>query len=250
MAGRPAPRARRSLGARATIGLAAVLALWLLGSAGCAIPKLQTARELAARSEPLQQTPADPTERLLVVGDSTAAGTGASAAPQSVPGLIARDHPRWTIVNRAADGATFADIVDQLQAADGRFDRVLVMGGGNDVIRLTGRDTLQRHVQQAVERALALAPSVVLLPPGNVGNAPFFFPPWSWWMSARARMLHDVVRGVAARHEPVHYVNLYQPAETDPFAQQPDRLHAADGLHPSDDGYALWYRELQQQSPF
>ena len=31
--------------------------------------------------------------------------------------------------------------------------------------------------------------------------------------------------------------------------QDPDRYNAADGLHPSDQGYGLWLHELLAQSP-
>ncbi|MOA60283.1 hypothetical protein D3C78_1851200 [compost metagenome] len=66
-------------------------------------------------------------------------------------------------------------------------------------------------------------------------------------MSARARTLHDVVRETAQRRQAV-YVNLYKDREHDPFAQQPDLLHASDGLHPSDPGYRIWFDELMQQA--
>lgn len=228
-----------------TIAVVTAASAFLLLSAGCAVTRLKTSAELAKRSEPLQAAPPNPLRRLLIVGDSTAVGTGASAPARSVAGLIARDHPDWSIANRARDGAMFADIVEQLAGAE-RYDLVIVMGGGNDVIRLTGRESLRTEVRAVADRARALAPDVILMPAGNVGNAPFFFAPWSWLMSARARTLHAVVRE-AAQATGSRYVNLYKEAADDPFAQQPDRLNAADGLHPSDDGYVLWYRELRDQ---
>ena len=85
------------------------------------------------------------------------------------------------------------------------------------------------------------------MPAGNVGNAPFFSPPFSWLMTHRAKGLHHLVRGIAGNTGTL-YVNLYQAREVDPFAQAPVRYHAADGLHPSDEGYALWYQQLRAQS--
>jgi lysophospholipase L1-like esterase len=231
-------------------GLAARGLLWasaavLLLTAGCTAQRLHNAAALARESEPLQATPERPALRLLVVGDSTAVGTGASAAQNSLVGLIARAHPDWAIVNRGRDGAKFADIAEQLQSA-GRHDLVLVLGGGNDVIRLTPRETLEREVALVLQRAGAAAPRVIVMPAGNVGNAPFFFAPWSWWMTQRARMLHAVVRD-AAQAQGATYVNVYKDRADDPFAQRPHQLHAADGLHPSDDGYAQWLQELNAQ---
>ncbi len=219
-----------------------VAAAALLVAAGCAVTRLGAASELAKASEPLQVSPQDPTRRLLIVGDSTAVGTGASSPQASVAGLIARDHPSWTIVNRARDGARFADFEAQLASAE-RFDLVLVMGGGNDTIRLTGQEALRASVRRTAERAKSLADAVILMPPGNVGNAPFFFAPVSWLMTHRSRSLHAVVEE-AARATGAVYVDLYKDRADDPFALEPERFHARDGLHPSDDGYRLWYRDL------
>jgi len=215
-------------------------------TAGCAVSNLRTAAELARRSEPFQATPTNPSHRLLIVGDSTAVGTGASSPGASVAGLIARDHTDWAITNRAADGAKFADVPGQLAEA-GRYDTVLILCGGNDVIRLTGMDKLRAEVSDAAERARVLAPRVILMPSGNVGNAPFFYAPASWWMTRRSQALHAIVREVAGATGST-YVNLYKDRADDPFAQDPERLHSADKLHPSDAGYALWYQTLTKQA--
>jgi len=213
---------------------------------GCSLSKLKISGELAARSEPFQARPAQPRQRLLVIGDSTAVGTGASMASASVAGLISRDHPEWLIDNRAADGAKFADLPAQMPLSE-RYDTVLIMCGGNDVLRFTGSAALQEAIKEVLRRSHALAPRVILLPPGNVGNAPALYRPLSWWMSDRSRTLHALVREAAVKSGAV-YVNLFQERENDPFAQDPLRMNAADGLHPSDVGYALWYRGLKAQA--
>ncbi|MCY7315245.1 MAG: GDSL-type esterase/lipase family protein [Rubrivivax sp.] len=238
------PRRPGSHGGPWLLGAAALL---LLVTGGCAVSRLKTSADLVKQSQPFQARPAAPERRLLIVGDSTAVGTGASRPEASLAGLISREQPRWLIVNRAQDGAKFADIADQLQGSE-RFDLVLVMGGGNDVIRFTSGSALRANIDRTAARAAALAPQVVLMPAGNVGNAPFFFAPWSWWMSARARDMHDAVRAAAARHGAT-YVRLYKEPQDDPFVQQADRLHAADKLHPSDDGYSAWFAELRRQAP-
>lgn len=227
-------------------------ALWLAllaaaATAGCAVWKVGTAGRLASQSEPFQASPAQPTVSLLVVGDSTAVGTGASAPGRSVPGLLAAALPRLRVVNLASDGAKYADFARQLERAQGRFDYVLVLGGGNDVIRLTAPERLRQDVRRTAQLARERGDRVVLMPPGNVGNAPFFFPPLSWWMDRRSRVLHQAVRE-AAQASGATYVDLYQDAYSDPFAQRPRLMHAADGLHPSDAGYRLWMEELARQA--
>jgi len=230
----------------AVLGRVAV-AVALLVASGCAAWRIGDARELTQRGEPLQQSPPDPVHRLLIVGDSTGVGTGASSPANSLAGLIARDHPHLQIANRARDGATFADVVEQLSGGE-CHDVILVLAGGNDVIRLRPLADVRADIDHAVSLASARAGYVVLMPAGNVGNARLFAPPVSWLMTARSRALHDLVRAAAWRHQAA-YVNLFLDTDADPFVADPG-LTAADGLHPSDAGYQLWYRELLAQTDF
>ena len=54
------------------------------------------------------------------------------------------------------------------------------------------------------------------------------------------------MREAATRHQAA-YINLFKDKAKDPFAQQPE-LNAADGLHPSDAGYRVWFDELMTQA--
>lgn len=217
----------------------------LLTLTGCAAWRIGQSAELARLSEPFQQRPDKPTRRLLIVGDSTAVGTGASSPARSLAGLIAQRHPSWWIENRAQDGATFAQTLDQL-AGEAPFDIVLVQAGGNDVIRLVDLETLDSSIGRVTAAAKRRAVEVVLMPAGNVGNAPFFFAPLSWWMTQRSRQLHQLVRQAAER-DGARYVRLFHERADDPFVQRPE-LNARDGLHPSDAGYRVWFDELLKQS--
>jgi lysophospholipase L1-like esterase len=200
---------------------------------------------LARQSEPFEQRPAAATRRLLIAGDSTAVGTGASSPAHSLAGLIAQQQPALQIENRARDGALFADVAEQL-LRPGRFDVVLVQAGGNDVIRLRGMDAMRKDIDDLLDAARQRADVVIVMPAGNVGNAPFFFAPWSWWMTQRAREMHPLVPAAAARSNAV-YVKLFEERDDDPFVRQPE-LNASDGLHPSDAGYRVWWQVLQEQA--
>lgn len=230
--------------ARISISVVAVLAL--LTTSGCAAWRISQSVQLARASEPFSAMPVSPSASLLVVGDSTAVGTGASAPEHSLAGLIGRAHPGLRIVNLAKDGAKFGAIATQLAGTE-RFDMILILGGGNDVIRLTGEASLRENIDRAVTRATARSDHVILMPAGNVGNAPFFFPPVSWWMTQRARSLHDAATESARLHGAT-FVDLYREREADPFAQNPDGMNARDHLHPNDAGYAFWLAELERQA--
>lgn len=220
-------------------------------AAGCVVVAARTVTclretvELARLSEPLQHAPRGARMRLLIVGDSTGVGTGASGPRESVAGLLAREFPLLHIENRSRDGATLDDVTRQL-GGQARFDMVLVQAGGNDVIRLGSAEALRRDVDRIVALAHERAGQVVFMPAGNIGNAPFFRAPLSWWMTWRSRQLHRFVQAAAERHAAV-YVNLFQEHDDDPFVAQPG-LNARDGLHPSDAGYRAWFDALVSQA--
>lgn len=225
-------------------GIAAALSLLVLG--GCAASRISTAAQLARDSEPFQYNPPNAVLRLLVVGDSTGVGTGASAPTNSLAGLLAQAFPGLAIDNLAQDGATFEGVVQQLQRSTERFDVVLIQAGGNDVIRLRGDDAMRADIERAIVLAAGRADHVLVMPAGNVGNAPFFFPPVSSLMTTRAERLHRHVKAAVLQHGAV-YINLFKDAAKDPFANNPS-LHAADGLHPSDAGYRIWFDEITRQA--
>lgn len=238
-------RTSRSRHRRLALVTAAALVGTLLVSA-CAPWRLSTSMELARQAQPYTAQPDQPTQRLLVVGDSTAMGTGAASPAESLAGLIGKHHPQWRIDNLAANGAKFGDVAQQLQGAEAGYDMVLVLAGGNDVIRLTTQKALRAHLEQTVALAREKGRAVVLMPCGNVGHAPFFAPPLSWAMSARSKRLHAMVQDVATASQ-VRYVSLLRPRDKDPFVTRSQELNAADGLHPSSAGYAQWYQELVAQ---
>ena len=239
-------KSARSLGTRVLFWGAVALGVAVCARTGW---RLQESVALARLSQPLQRPLVRPALRLLIVGDSTAVGTGASAPQASVAGLLAERFPRLQIDNRARDGAKFAGVMAQLDGDD-RVDMVLVMAGGNDVVRLSGLQALQGDVESVVQRARQRADLVVLMPAGNVGNAPFFLPPLSWWMTERSRRLHGIVNEAASRAGAgavVVVVDLFRESADDPFVQQP-ALNARDGLHPNDAGYRVWFGELMAQA--
>lgn len=209
---------------------------------------LWQARHLAAESRAFERRAPDADRHLLVVGDSTAVGTGATSPRDSVAGRLAARFPGLAVVNMARDGARMVDVVGQLEAAPERsYDAVLIQAGGNDILGFTPLKRLRRDAVGAMERARRRASCVVMMSTGDVGTAPAFPAPVGWLLSARTQAVRNVLI-TAAGETGIGYVDLYRPPAEDPFLRDPGRYYARDGLHPSAAGYDLWLEQLLANS--
>ena len=154
-----------------------------------------------------------------------------------------------TIVNRAANGARTLDVIVQLAAAGpGRYDLVLVHVGGNDVLRRTPLRALAPQVDVLIRMARKLSPNVIVTSLPNLGLAPMFFRPLSWWVSSRSRRITELYEAAARRHG-AHYADFFFDRRTCPFAGDPARYYARDGLHPSGDLYGYVFEKMVESLP-
>jgi lysophospholipase L1-like esterase len=179
--------------------------------------------------------------RVVWLGDSTAAGVGASAAPGALPsqvedGLGAADA---SLAVLAVSGSRAADVrADQVPKVAGlRPDLVLISVGANDTIHLTGRGAFRRNYEELV-RELPPGVPVVLLGVPDMGAIPRFAQPLRAVTGWRGRTLDAEVRGVAAATG-AFYADIAGPTGPS-FRRHPGRYFAADEFHPSDAGYRLW----------
>ncbi|WP_395638092.1 SGNH/GDSL hydrolase family protein [Pseudolysinimonas sp.] len=107
--------------------------------------------------------------RLVVVGDSTAVGTGADSLDDALPGRLGKLlGARWRAVGR--NGATAADVLrDHIDdAAGGPADVAVVVVGWNDAMKLRSGRAFARDLGLLIDRLVAASPRgrvVVVAPP-------------------------------------------------------------------------------------
>ena len=82
-------------------------------------------------------------EKWLILGDSLAYGVGASSSASSVAGNIGSYFPDATIVNKSESGFHVNDVLTQISdvsqpIALEEFTDILVIVGGNDIVRSVG----------------------------------------------------------------------------------------------------------------
>lgn len=180
--------------------------------------------------------------RLVWLGDSTAAGVGASQSAGALPrqvadGLARRGRPVDLEV-LAVSGAKVADLRAQARrAAVLRPDVVLVSVGANDTTHLTGRRAFRRTYEEVV-RSLPGEARVVLLGVPDMGASPRLTQPLRAVVGWRGERLDADVQRVARTTGAV-YADIAGPTGPQ-FRRHPDRYFAADSYHPNGAGYGLW----------
>ncbi|MEP6607787.1 MAG: GDSL-type esterase/lipase family protein [Burkholderiaceae bacterium] len=188
--------------------------------------------------------------RFLIVGDSNGVGIGSVDSRSTVPGRLAAAFPGTEVVNQSHDGADTADIARQIESSSGRFDLILIFVGGNDVIRFSRYQTVAEDAVRALDLARDRANHVGVVPPADIGTAPVWLWPLGPLYSRRARNVRRVWQIATSERMDVHLVDLRLARERDPFRIKPRRYYSPDGIHPSADGYALWFAQITRQVPF
>src|SRR6185436_17393262 len=85
--------------------------------------------------------------KIIVLGDSTAVGTGSKSNTESVAGRFGRDFPQAEIVNISQNGKRINGLVrDFLPLVRGHYDLAVVQIGGNDIIWFTPLGRIARDL--------------------------------------------------------------------------------------------------------
>lgn len=198
--------------------------------------------------------------RLLLVGDSSAAGVGAPTQDQALAGNLARaligpaafDRVAWRL--EARTGAAAADALAMARAlAPWPCDVAVLVVGVNDVTGATPPARWQRTVDRLVDtlRHRHGARIVVLsgLPPMH--RFPLLPQPLRWYLGEQARRLDAALARRAAADPALRHLPLPAMEErSTAHAGSPipvDAPMAADGFHPSPVGYRIWAGALADQ---
>ncbi|MBO9398013.1 SGNH/GDSL hydrolase family protein [Shimia sp. R9_2] len=184
------------------------------------------------------QSGSDKSLRLLIVGDSSAAGVGATSQEKALSGRLvqnlAQDHQvTWKLIGESS--ITTTGMLKRLSALPAAsFDLAITALGVNDVTRGSSR---RKWVKRQTELADLLstkfgARCIVAsgLPP--MGAYPQVPQPLRWVLGAQATRLDDALAGLAATHPILSHLPIDLPFET--------RYQASDGYHPSEEAYTLW----------
>ena len=217
--------------------------------------RIRFSKGIVARTIPAQSSPCRCKRTIVVAGDSTAFGVGA-LPDESTSGRLAAAFPHARVINVARSGANVGKVLVQLAHVVERLARVgcrkvdfvLIHACANDVIEFRSPEDVEEDLRAVIALARGLSDNVVVMPGQNFSVAPFFLRPLKAIITWHARRIHAVVERVTSEMG-VTFVDLFRDPSEDPFVKEPQRYYCADGLHPSGEGYGLWFSALTGAVP-
>lgn len=183
-----------------------------------------------------------PSIRLLILGDSAAAGVGVSTQKEALSGQLISAlgsdfRLSWTLIART--GHTAKTVATMLETAPPEaFDVVVTSIGVNDVTH----GTMARQWINQQRRIIDLLQSkfdaryILLssLPPMHL--FPALPSPLRWYLGMRARRFNDLLTDIAAHCHRCALVTTHFPLE--------DAYMASDGFHPGTLAYRVWADQI------
>ncbi|MFI7444389.1 SGNH/GDSL hydrolase family protein [Nonomuraea indica] len=244
-----AARAARRIAIAAALGGGGLTALGATAY-GLLIVESLVARKVIGQPHGLDGPPSDgvygdfPGEPLTLVmlGDSTSVGLGASAPDRTPAVLIANglaalaERPvRLRVLGRS--GAASAELGEQVdRALPMRPDVAVIFVGANDVVTQTPPAAAVRHLVKAVRRLREAGAEVVVGTCPDLGTVRPIAQPLRWVTRRWSRQLAaaQTVAVVDAGGRTVAFADLLGPE----FDTNPAEMFGPDRFHPSDRGYA------------
>ncbi|MFM8392480.1 MAG: SGNH/GDSL hydrolase family protein, partial [Acidobacteriota bacterium] len=185
--------------------------------------------------------------RLLILGDSAAAGVGAASQDEALAGRLVdrlrRDyHVDWRL--EAHTGATTRQTIARLRrigrSGQTRFDVLLTSLGVNDLTRNVGEtDWLasQRELLDLAREDLGVRLLLVTtIPP--IGHFPALPHPLRWYLGRRADRFNHLLRQKLEDEPATSLIDLRFSLDA--------RLMASDGFHPGPEIYDEWARHAAE----
>ncbi len=176
--------------------------------------------------------------RLLIVGDSSAAGVGARSQEAALSGqlvaALAKDFAvSWKLIGETS--ATTSIVLDRLaQVEPAPFDVVVSALGVNDVTRGFSRGFWQAKQKQLAKRLVSRFGAKLIVASGlpPMGAYPELPQPLRWVLGQQAQRLDQALAELCDAHQVMTHLPIDIPFES--------RFQASDGYHPSEEAYALW----------
>ncbi len=185
-----------------------------------------------------------PELKLMIFGDSAAAGVGARHQRLALAGQLSKYLSRaysvsWQLC--AKSGETTLSAIELAKSLDTEdFDVVVVSLGVNDVTANVSINKFTQHTTNLIQllRTKFCAKHIVFseLPP--MGIFPALPHPLRWYLGRRSILLNSALKKIAQKQQ-CHCVAYKHTVD--------DNLIAVDGFHPGETTYRLWAKSFSAE---
>lgn len=229
------------------IGLLCALTLLIVYWIAFGYYKITISGKLVKEAIPYSLPGTDYRKTILVLGDSTAVGVGASTSTDSIPAKLASYLGATFVENHAVSGSLVLDIPAQISLMQlDHYDTIILQIGANDIVRFHGIEKIEKQLEPILTTLSKKAYRVIFISAGNLGGAPIIPPPLRPFYTRLNLRYHEHFEILAKKYK-VHYINMYQDPKNDPFVKEPTIYFAEDSFHPSSRGYEIWFKLIMNQ---
>jgi len=185
----------------------------------------------------------------VALGDSLTAGVGAQNYQNTYPYLLAEKLSQTNHVylyNLGQPGARVPDLLDfQLRKTITLKPQLItIFIGTNDLQNFTDLTIYRRSYQAIISNLKAQTSArIVILTIPYLASEQYIYPPWNKLLHWQTNRYNKVVTQLCQQNQ-LTCLDLYQFSKQ-PFSANPD-LYASDHFHPSDAGYILWGKFINE----
>lgn len=224
---------------------------YLIYGAGLMGWRIKESVSFAQGVKPFSRVVEDASAEMLILGDSTAVGVGASSPERTIAGRFAAEFPTVSITNIGQNGMRlrdFSNLVASLEqlTPEQHYDLLLIQVGANDILRYTNLQALRQDLRTILQFAEEKSDRTIILHSGNIGTGPFFVWPIGPVLTDRTRVVRQIYLEETRTYAGVNYVDLFVEEADDVFVLAPEQFYSEDLLHLSDEGYRVWYEKIRE----
>lgn len=185
--------------------------------------------------------------KILVLGDSTAYGTGSLKNTETTAGRLGELFPQADVKSITENGLKLEGLLEKMESIDPneKYSIILVQIGANDIIRLTGMKDIESRIDMVVDKLSKQTDKFIFMHSGDVGDAEFFPSYLQPILSSRSFAVRGIYKKIAEKYG-VYYVDIIGSDITKIMKENPVEYYADDLLHLNGAGYGLWFDEIRK----
>ncbi|MES2623175.1 MAG: GDSL-type esterase/lipase family protein [Patescibacteria group bacterium] len=209
---------------------------------------IRKTKVLMSIATPYQRSLPHSDMKILVLGDSTAYGTGSEKSSLTTAGRLGDLFPQADIQTIAENGLKINGLLEKVKTLDTntKYSLILVQIGANDIMKLTPMKDIENDINTLVDTLAPRTNNLIIMHSGNIGESEFFPFYLRSILSNRSKEMREIyVKQEEKDH--VHYVDLINSSISKLTEENPTLYYANDMLHLNGAGYGLWFDEIRKK---